>query len=159
MNDRSHRRKLGQNYLIDPVILFEIERAINPQMQDTFFEIGPGTGALTKSLIGEEIKIIAMDLDEDNIKSLQKKFSHANHEFIHGDILHAPLDFLSKQIHRVVGNLPYNISTQIILKLIHFTPYIADISSHTVSFPLYPYGAYPSVTIVLNGFGKAVYSL
>ena len=39
MKDRRHRRKLGQNYLIDPVILFEIERAINPQAQDTFFRL------------------------------------------------------------------------------------------------------------------------
>jgi len=127
MKDRRHRRKLGQNYLIDPVILFEIERAINPQAQDTFFEIGPGTGALTQSLIGEEIEIVAMDLDEENIKTLQQHYPHSNHQFIHGDILHAPLDFLLKKPHRVVGNLPYNISTQIILKLIQFTPYIGDI--------------------------------
>ena len=60
MNERAHRRKLGQNYLIDPVILFEIERAINPQKNNFFFEIGPGTGALTKSLMGEDIKILAM---------------------------------------------------------------------------------------------------
>ena len=40
MSDRSHRRKLGQNYLVDPVILFEMERAINPQEKNLFFEIG-----------------------------------------------------------------------------------------------------------------------
>ena len=54
MSDRAHRRKLGQNYLIDPVILFEIERAINPQKNNLFFEIGPGTGALTDHLMGQE---------------------------------------------------------------------------------------------------------
>ena len=103
MNERSHRRKLGQNYLIDPVILFEIERAINPQKNNTFFEIGPGTGALTKSLIGESIKIIAMDLDEGNIETLSKNLSHTNHKFIYGDILHEPLDFLLESDHRI-GN-------------------------------------------------------
>ena len=126
MNERSHRRKLGQNYLIDPVILFEIERAINPQKNNTFFEIGPGTGALTKSLIGESIKIIAMDLDEGNIETLSKNLSHTNHKFIHGDILHEPLDFLSESAHRIVGNLPYNISTQIILRLILYSSHITD---------------------------------
>ena len=40
MNDRTHKRKLGQNYLIDPVILFEIERAISPQENNLFFEMG-----------------------------------------------------------------------------------------------------------------------
>ena len=126
MNERSHRRKLGQNYLIDPVILFEIERAINPQKNNTFFEIGPGTGALTKSLIGESIKIIAMDLDEGNIETLSKNLSHTNHKFIHGDILHEPLDFLLESDHRIVGNLPYNISTQIILRLILYSSHITD---------------------------------
>ena len=58
MTERSHRRKLGQNYLIDPVILFEIEQAINPQKNNLFFEIGPGTGALTEKLLRENIKII-----------------------------------------------------------------------------------------------------
>ena len=126
MNERAHRRKLGQNYLIDPVILFEIERAINPQKNNIFFEIGPGTGALTKSLMGEDIKILAMDLDEENINALQANFYHDNHQFIHGDILHESLDFLSESAHRVVGNLPYNISTQIILKLILHSPNIVD---------------------------------
>ena len=126
MNERAHRRKLGQNYLIDPVILFEIERAINPQKNNIFFEIGPGTGALTKSLMGEDIKILAMDLDEENINTLQANFYHDNHQFIHGDIIHESLDFLSESAHRVVGNLPYNISTQIILKLILHSPNIVD---------------------------------
>jgi len=57
MSDRAHRRRLGQNYLIDPVILFEIERAINPQRNNLFFEIGPGTGALTDQLMGQDIKV------------------------------------------------------------------------------------------------------
>ena len=62
MSDRAHRRKLGQNYLIDPVILFEIERAINPQKNNLFFEIGPGTGALTEYLMSQNTRVIAMDL-------------------------------------------------------------------------------------------------
>ena len=126
MSNRSHRRELGQNYLIDPVILFEIERAINPQKNNIFFEIGPGTGALTKSLMGDDIKILAMDLDKENIKTLEANFHHNNHQFVHGDILHESLDFLAESAHRVVGNLPYNISTQIILKLILHSPNIVD---------------------------------
>ena len=126
MIDRAHRRKLGQNYLIDPVILFEIERAINPQEGNLFFEIGPGTGALTEHLIGQNIKIIAMDLDQKNIMDLSKKFLKSEHEFIHGDVLKETLNFLHQAQHRVVGNLPYNISTQIILKLINYLKGIED---------------------------------
>ena len=126
MNDRKHRRKLAQNYLIDPVILFEIERAINPQENNLFFEIGPGTGALTNHLIGQNRKVIAMDLDQQNIISLLARFPNSEHEFIHGDILKDPLDFLRKTKHRVAGNLPYNISTQIIIKLINYFDKIED---------------------------------
>jgi 16S rRNA (adenine1518-N6/adenine1519-N6)-dimethyltransferase len=126
MIDRAHRRKLGQNYLIDPVILFEIERAINPQEGNLFFEIGPGTGALTEHLIGQNIKVIAMDLDRKNIMDLSKKFLKSEHEFIHGDVLKETLNFLHQAKHRVVGNLPYNISTQIILKLINYLKGIED---------------------------------
>ena len=94
MSDRSHRRKLGQNYLVDPVILFEMERAINPQEKNLFFEIGPGTGALTNHLMGNNIQIIAMDLDAKNVKSLADQYSNTKHQFIHGDVLKEPLDFL-----------------------------------------------------------------
>ena len=87
MNDRTHRRKLGQNYLIDPVILFEIERAINPQDNNLFFEIGPGTGALTSHLVGQNRKVIGMDLDQQNIISLLARFPENDNEFIHGDVL------------------------------------------------------------------------
>jgi 16S rRNA (adenine1518-N6/adenine1519-N6)-dimethyltransferase len=126
MNDRAHRRKLGQNYLIDPVILFEMERAISPQKNNLFFEIGPGTGALTDHLMGHNRQIIAMDLDQKNIIVLTERFPKAEHEFIHGDVLKEPLDFLYKAKHRVVGNLPYNISTQIIIKLINYLSGIED---------------------------------
>ncbi len=126
MNDRAHRRKLAQNYLIDPVILFEIERAINPQKNNLFFEIGPGKGALTDHLMGQNITVIAMDLDQQNIITLSEKFTETGHEFIHGDVLKEPLDFLQETKHRIVGNLPYNISTQIILKLINHFDAIED---------------------------------
>jgi len=107
MNDRAHRRKLGQNYLIDPVILFEIERAISPQKNNLFFEIGPGTGALTEQLMGQNRKVIAMDLDQKNIAILSDRFSETEHKFIHGDVLKEP-------------------STQIIIKLINYLLGIED---------------------------------
>ena len=126
MINRGHRRRLGQNYLIDPVILFEIERAISPQKNNLFFEIGPGTGALTDHLIGHNRKIIAIDLDQKNILTLSERFPNTEHQFIHGDVLKESLDFLHKAKHRVVGNLPYNISTQIIIKLINYFNGIED---------------------------------
>lgn len=126
MNNRRHRRKLGQNYLVDPVILFEIERAVNPQEKNIFLEIGPGTGALTKYLANKGAEITGIDIDPKNIQILKSKFSELNYKFIQGDILSESLEFLTSKKHRIVGNLPYNISTQIILKLIHYFEYIDD---------------------------------
>ena len=126
MNDRKHRRNLGQNYLIDPVILFEIERAINPQNNNLFFEIGPGTGALTSQLMGQNIRITAMDLDKKNVDMLMEKYNDTKHEFLHGDVLRESLEFLRISKHRIVGNLPYNISTQIVLRLIKYFNEIED---------------------------------
>jgi 16S rRNA (adenine1518-N6/adenine1519-N6)-dimethyltransferase len=67
-----------------------------------------------------------MDLDQKNIMDLSKKFPKSEHEFIHGDVLKETLNFLHQAKHRVVGNLPYNISTQIILKLINYLKGIED---------------------------------
>jgi 16S rRNA (adenine1518-N6/adenine1519-N6)-dimethyltransferase len=76
--------------------------------------------------MGHNRQIIAMDLDQKNIIVLTERFPKAEHEFIHGDVLKEPLDFLYKAKHRVVGNLPYNISTQIIIKLINYLSGIED---------------------------------
>ena len=127
MNQRDKRRKFGQNYLIDPAILYEMEESINPQPNDKFIEIGPGMGALTKLLNKEFVHITAIDIDRDNIAHLEKSFhGPAEYNFIQTDILRSDFAFLNSNDHRIVGNLPYNISTQIIIKLINYFTQIKD---------------------------------
>ena len=127
MNSRDIRRKFGQNYLSDPAIIFEMSRAISPLDGDNFLEIGPGMGALTNVLNLPGINVKAIDVDEKNIEYLKKQYlAPAKFDFIHGDILSAPLDFLEKDKYRIVGNLPYNISTQIILMLSNWSNLIGD---------------------------------
>ena len=112
MISRDIRRKFGQNYLSDPAIIFEI---------------GPGMGALTNILNRDGISIKAVDIDKNNIDYLSKQFiGPAKFEFFHGDILSTPLNFLEDKKYRIVGNLPYNISTQIILKFIDWHNVIED---------------------------------
>jgi len=127
MISRDIRRKFGQNYLSDPAIIFEMGQAISPQNNTNFFEIGPGMGALTNVLNQDGITIKAIDIDKDNIDYLSKKFTGpAKFEFYQGDILSTPLNFLEDKKYRIVGNLPYNISTQIILKFINWNNVIED---------------------------------
>lgn len=127
MNSRDIRRKYGQNYLTDPAILFEMDEAISPKGFDNFIEIGPGHGALTNQINRENVHIIGIDIDSKNIEFLKKKFTEpANFKFINEDILNFKIpDFIKK--YRIVGNLPYNISTQIMLNLIDSFEKIEDI--------------------------------
>ncbi len=118
MSSRDIRRKYGQNYLKDPAILFEMGEVISPNASDNFIEIGPGTGALTNQINKKNINITAVDIDASNIEILRSKFrGPANFHFINEDILKFRLED-SAFNQRIIGNLPYNISTQIILKLI-----------------------------------------
>ena len=127
MVSRNIRRKFGQNYLSDPAIIFEMGQSISPQDGTNFFEIGPGMGALTKVLNRDGIFIKAIDIDQNNIEYLLKEFKGpATYEFLQGDILSFPLNFLEDKKYRIVGNLPYNISTQIILKFINWHNVIQD---------------------------------
>ena len=117
MIDRSHRRKFGQNYLVDPIIILRIQELLNPQPSDNFFEIGPGQGALTEFLVNQASHLTAIEIDADNIKTLEKKFNTKNFQVIHADIMQVDLQTILEEGHRIVGNLPYNIASQIILHL------------------------------------------
>ena len=128
MASRDIRRRFGQNYLSDPAIIFEMSIAISPLDGDNFLEIGPGMGALTNVLNLPGISVKAIDVDEKNIEYLKKQYlAPAKFDFIHGDILSVPLYFLEKDRYRIVGNLPYNISTQIILMFSNWSHLIGDL--------------------------------
>ena len=124
MKSRNTRRKFGQNYLKDPAILIQMGGAIDPKKSENILEIGPGREALTDQLNLEGVNIVGIDIDEENINYLKKKFhGPAQFYFVKENILKYQLKDTNQ---RVVGNLPYNISTQIILKLIDNAKNIID---------------------------------
>ena len=124
MKSRDTRRKFGQNYLKDPAILIQMGGAINPKKSENILEIGPGLGALTNQINLEGVNIVGIDIDEENINYLKKKFhGPAQFYFVKENILKYQLKDTNQ---RVDGNLPYNISTQIILKLIDNAKNIID---------------------------------
>ena len=119
-------KRLGQNFLIDDNAIDAIIESSNISKEDLVIEIGPGLGTLTKYLLEDAGKVICIELDTKMIKILEDRFSlYDNFEVINNDILKVDLNKLiyenkNKGIKRVqvVANLPYYITTPIIMKLI-----------------------------------------
>lgn len=115
------KRRLGQNFLVDHGVINQIIDAIRPHADETIIEIGPGRGALTARLIQKTGRVVALEFDRDLVPELRKQFgSSANFSLIEGDAL--ATDFCRaiapSTNARVVANLPYNIATAILQKLI-----------------------------------------
>jgi len=118
-----HRAKksLGQNFLIDPNQQRRIVDAVEATSQDTVIEIGPGQGALTRLLAERAGRLILIELDNDLAPTLQREFADAPHiTVVHADFMDVDLHTLAGDVGalRVVGNIPYNITTPIIFRLL-----------------------------------------
>ncbi len=125
------KKKFGQNFLINEEIINQIIEKSEVTKNDTVLEIGPGLGTLTKHLIKSAKRVLAVELDEDMCDVLQSRFNDENLEIINEDILKLDLNEYTKKYGslKVVANLPYYITTPIIMKLLE-SEY--DISSITV---------------------------
>lgn len=132
MNKPGHqaRKRFGQNFLEDPNIIRNIVSAINPKPGENLVEIGPGLGALTEHLLaatGGALDVV--ELDRDLVPILRTQFFNFPNFNIHqGDALKFDFGSLvrgNKQL-RVVGNLPYNISTPLIFHLLKYAASIQD---------------------------------
>ena len=125
------KKKLGQNFLINKDIIDEIVEKSGITKDDVVLEIGPGLGTLTKELIKSTKRVIAVELDEDMVDILQKRFNEDNLEIVNEDILKVDIFEYTKMYGpiKVVANLPYYITTPIVMKLLE-SGY--DITSITV---------------------------
>lgn len=122
----SPRKRFGQNFLQNRHIIDDIVRAINPQEKDNMLEIGPGLGALTLPLLHRLNHLSAVEIDTDLQHYLSEQPMAQNKlHLIAADALTLDYSQFGSQL-RVVGNLPYNISTPLLIHLLHFTPYIED---------------------------------
>ncbi|MCX7610073.1 MAG: 16S rRNA (adenine(1518)-N(6)/adenine(1519)-N(6))-dimethyltransferase RsmA, partial [Ignavibacterium sp.] len=117
-------KKFGQNYLIDKNIIKKIIDIINPQPDDTIIEIGPGKGALTEYLAKYDSKVYAVEIDKRVIGSLENRFP--NIEFINQDFLEINLSQFNTDKIRLVGNIPYNITSPILFKIFENNILIKD---------------------------------
>jgi 16S rRNA (adenine1518-N6/adenine1519-N6)-dimethyltransferase len=126
------KKSLGQNFLQDPSVHQRIVKHLAPKPEDTFIEIGPGTGLLTKHLLASPMKrLIAYELDDRAVPLLKEEFAEHGERFdvIQDDILKVDLDPVAEQLEtklRVVGNIPYYITSPILFKLLDEREVVRD---------------------------------
>jgi len=126
MNAHRPRKRFGQHFLSDPGVIDAIVRAIDPRPGDTIVEIGPGHGAITEPLAKKAGKLHCVELDRDLAAALRHRFSGSANVTVHqADALKFDFCALGDSL-RIVGNLPYNISTPLLFHLIGSRDCIAD---------------------------------
>lgn len=123
------KKRFGQNFLTDQFVLQDIISAIEPHADDSMVEIGPGQGAMTQLLLNNLDKLQVVELDRDLVALLKKKFAPEKLIVHSGDALQ--FDFGALPVTpgrklRVVGNLPYNISTPLLFHLAQYADQIED---------------------------------
>lgn len=116
---RPARKRFGQHFL-EPAWVAKLIEGLSPRPDDTFLEIGPGRGALTKPLAARVGRLVAVEIDRDLAAALPSQLP-GHVRIVQGDFLDTDLDALlagERRPLRVVGNLPYNVSTPILFKLL-----------------------------------------
>jgi 16S rRNA (adenine1518-N6/adenine1519-N6)-dimethyltransferase len=120
------RRRFGQNFLVDDAVIAGIIAAISPQPNDLIIEIGPGLGALTGPLLDRVKHLQVIEIDRDIVAQLKQDFTPQQLTIHEGDALKFDFAKLGSDL-RVIGNLPYNISTPILFHLAQSAPHLRDI--------------------------------
>ncbi|MFW9615527.1 16S rRNA (adenine(1518)-N(6)/adenine(1519)-N(6))-dimethyltransferase RsmA [Aquabacterium sp.] len=120
------RKRFGQNFLVDHGVIDEIVRAIAPRPGESLVEIGPGLGALTNPVVERSERLTVVELDRDLAARLRKR-SELN--VIESDVLKVDFAQLATdagQKLRIIGNLPYNISSPILFHLLPIADHVVD---------------------------------
>ena len=153
-------KKFGQNYLIDKNTVVKFVDSFTPNFDDKIIEIGPGRGAITNELISRADSLIAIEIDDRIISDLSEKFPTV--QFINDDVL--KMDFVSilnnEFKYRVIGNIPFNLTSPIFFKLIKNRKLFSDaqfivqleVAQRIVAKPNCK--SYGILSVLLNYFGK-----
>ncbi len=120
------RKRFGQHFLSDWGVIDAIVQAISPSGDDTIVEIGPGQGAITEPLAERAGHLHVVELDRDLVAQLQQQYGDRDNVAVHAaDALQFDFASLGSDL-RIVGNLPYNISTPLLFRLLKFREAIID---------------------------------
>ena len=119
------RKRFGQNFLVDAAVVESIVRAIAPQPQDNMVEIGPGLSALTAPLLERLERLSVIEIDRDLAQRLRDRFSSERLNIVEGDALQINFAQFGERL-RIVGNLPYNISSPLLFALVSCAEHVVD---------------------------------
>jgi 16S rRNA (adenine1518-N6/adenine1519-N6)-dimethyltransferase len=119
------RKRFGQHFLHDPGVLKRIVEAVAPAPGDAIVEIGPGEGALTRGLLERAGQLTAIEIDRDLAAGLAREYASRELAVVCADVLDFDFSVLPAGL-RVVGNLPYNISTPILFHLARYAGRVRD---------------------------------
>ena len=126
MSGHRPRKRFGQHFLIDSSVIDAIVQAISVSSRDTVVEIGPGQGAITTPLLANAGTLHVVELDRDLAKILRQRYADEPRLIVHeADALKFDFAALGDEL-RIVGNLPYNISTPLMFHLLKFRDRICD---------------------------------
>ncbi len=119
------RKRFGQNFLTDESVIESIVRAIDPSREDKVIEIGPGLSALTEPLHERLNHLSVIEIDRDLAARLRKRFSEDTLTIHEADALTVDFGAFGSDL-RIVGNLPYNISSPLLFHLVEFADHVRD---------------------------------
>jgi len=112
------KKHLGQHFLTDPRIARRIVDALGPVPGNVVFEVGPGTGILTGLLLEKKLPLVPVEIDPESTEYLKARWPELKEMLIEGDFLNLDLDAITEGMVHVIGNFPYNISSQIFFKIL-----------------------------------------
>jgi len=120
------RKRFAQNFLVSRHVVERLVAALAPRPEDRLLEIGPGRGVLSAALLDRTDDVTAIEIDRDLVAALSRELPGLR--VIAGDALRVRYEdlFPDERPFRVVGNLPYNVSTPLLFRLLHYAPLVED---------------------------------
>ena len=121
------KKYLGQHFLKDICIARDIAHSLSLNNYSKVLEVGPGMGVLTQFLIHLDAETFVIEIDKESVSYLKKHYPELDNHLIEGDFLKLPLQEIFKEPIAIIGNFPYNISSQILFKAIDHKDLIPEI--------------------------------
>ena len=122
------KKHLGQHFLNDLNVAQKIADSLQHQAYKQVLEIGPGMGVLTQFLLQKDSEVFVIEIDTESVVYLKTHFPLLNNHIIEGDFLKLPLNEIFKEPFALIGNFPYNISSQILFKALEHKEIIPEIT-------------------------------